>query len=64
VTCDVVTSKFQSLAVICTEKGSSPTKPKASKFLELSSNSVTLNLGTFSDGGWPMLYFVVEYKAR
>ncbi|XP_065563443.1 cell adhesion molecule Dscam1-like isoform X11 [Artemia franciscana] len=45
-------------------KGSGPTKPEASKFLEPSSNSVTLHLGTFSDGGCPMLYFVVEYKIR
>jgi hypothetical protein len=36
---DVVIWKFQSSAVICTEKVSGPTQPRASKFLEPSSNS-------------------------
>ncbi|KAG5309252.1 DSCL protein, partial [Acromyrmex insinuator] len=43
-------------------KGSKPIIPEASKFIEVSTNSISLHLSTWSDGGCPMLYFVVEHK--
>ncbi|XP_035704480.1 Down syndrome cell adhesion molecule-like protein Dscam2 isoform X15 [Folsomia candida] len=45
-------------------KGQKPGVPSAHKFIEVSQNSVTLHLSSWDDGGCPMLYFVVEYKAR
>ncbi|CAL8111483.1 unnamed protein product [Orchesella dallaii] len=45
-------------------KGAKPGVPPAQKFIEVSQNSVTLHLSAWDDGGCPMLYFVVEYKAR
>ncbi|KAK0074495.1 hypothetical protein PV326_012404 [Microctonus aethiopoides] len=38
-------------------KGSKPIIPEASRFIEVSTNSITLHLSTWSDGGCPMLYF-------
>ncbi|KAG8223601.1 hypothetical protein J437_LFUL004125, partial [Ladona fulva] len=43
-------------------KGSKPILPELGRFLEVSTNSVTLHLSSWSDGGCPMLYFVVENK--
>nr|XP_024214194.1 Down syndrome cell adhesion molecule-like protein Dscam2 isoform X43 [Halyomorpha halys] len=45
-------------------KGSKPIIPDASRFIEVSTNSITLHLSTWSDGGCPMLYFVVEHKKK
>ncbi|EGI61628.1 Down syndrome cell adhesion molecule-like protein [Acromyrmex echinatior] len=45
-------------------KGSKPIIPEASKFIEVSTNSISLHLSTWSDGGCPMLYFVVEHKKK
>ncbi|XP_024082575.1 Down syndrome cell adhesion molecule-like protein Dscam2 isoform X17 [Cimex lectularius] len=45
-------------------KGSKPIIPEASRFIEVSTNSITLHLSTWSDGGCPMLYFVVEHKKK
>ncbi|XP_063975858.1 cell adhesion molecule Dscam1 isoform X3 [Diachasmimorpha longicaudata] len=45
-------------------KGSKPIIPEASRFIEVSTNSITLHLNAWSDGGCPMLYFVVEYKKK
>ncbi|XP_071455023.1 cell adhesion molecule Dscam1 [Hetaerina americana] len=45
-------------------KGSKPVIPEASRFIEVSTNSITLHLSAWSDGGCPMLYFVVEHKKR
>ncbi|XP_046388214.1 Down syndrome cell adhesion molecule-like protein Dscam2 isoform X11 [Ischnura elegans] len=45
-------------------KGSKPVIPEASRFIEVSANSITLHLSAWSDGGCPMLYFVVEHKKR
>ncbi|XP_072155021.1 cell adhesion molecule Dscam1 isoform X2 [Bemisia tabaci] len=45
-------------------KGSKPVIPDASRFIEISTNSITLHLSAWSDGGCPMLYFVVEHKKK
>ncbi|XP_036142522.1 Down syndrome cell adhesion molecule-like protein Dscam2 isoform X33 [Monomorium pharaonis] len=45
-------------------KGSKPIIPEAARFIEVSTNSITLHLSTWSDGGCPMLYFVVEHKKK
>ncbi|XP_057326072.1 cell adhesion molecule Dscam2 isoform X13 [Microplitis mediator] len=45
-------------------KGSKPIIPEASRFIEVSTNSITLHLNAWSDGGCPMLYFVVEHKKK
>ncbi|KYN33110.1 hypothetical protein ALC56_12586 [Trachymyrmex septentrionalis] len=45
-------------------KGSKPIIPEAAKFIEVSTNSISLHLSTWSDGGCPMLYFVVEHKKK
>nr|CAD7456160.1 unnamed protein product [Timema tahoe] len=45
-------------------KGSKPVIPEAGRFIEVSTNSITLHLSAWSDGGCPMLYFVVEHKKR
>nr|XP_031842375.1 Down syndrome cell adhesion molecule-like protein Dscam2 isoform X1 [Nomia melanderi] len=45
-------------------KGSKPIIPEAIRFIEVSTNSITLHLSAWSDGGCPMLYFVVEDKKR
>ena len=45
-------------------KGSAPSVPKATQFIEASTNSVTLHLNAWSDGGCSMLYFVVKYRSK
>lgn len=45
-------------------KGSKPIMPENSKFIEPSSNSVTLHLPTWKDGSCRMSHFVVEYKKK
>lgn len=45
-------------------KGVEPTVPEAHRFLEVSAGSVTLHLNAWRDGGCPIMYFVVEYKAK
>ncbi|KAJ8982888.1 hypothetical protein NQ317_004318 [Molorchus minor] len=45
-------------------RGEKPTGPSADKFIEVSSNSIILHLGAWSDGGCPMLYFVIEQKKK
>ncbi|XP_039283562.1 Down syndrome cell adhesion molecule-like protein Dscam2 isoform X29 [Nilaparvata lugens] len=45
-------------------KGSKPIIPEANRFIEVSTNSITLHLSAWSDGGCPMLYFVVEHKKK
>lgn len=45
-------------------KGSAPAVPDANRFIEGSASSVTLHLSAWSDGGCPMLYFVVEYRGK
>ncbi|XP_060529747.1 cell adhesion molecule Dscam2 isoform X3 [Cylas formicarius] len=45
-------------------RGEKPIVPSADKFIEVSSNSITLHLGAWSDGGCPMLYFVIEHKKK
>jgi hypothetical protein len=45
-------------------KGSKPVIPEAGRFIEVSSNSITLHLSAWGDGGCPMLYFVVEHKKK
>ncbi|XP_076655514.1 Down syndrome cell adhesion molecule 1 isoform X10 [Halictus rubicundus] len=45
-------------------KGSKPIIPEAARFIEVSTNSITLHLNAWSDGGCPMLYFVVEHKKK
>lgn len=45
-------------------KGSKPIIPEKSRFLDVSSESVTLRLTTWKDGGCPMSHFVVEHKKR
>ncbi|XP_076239566.1 Down syndrome cell adhesion molecule 1 [Calliopsis andreniformis] len=45
-------------------KGTKPIIPEASRFIEVSTNSITLHLSAWSDGGCPMLYFVVEHKKK
>lgn len=45
-------------------KGSKPVLPEASRFLQVSSTSVTLNLSAWSDGGCAMSHYVVENKKK
>ncbi|XP_050461791.1 cell adhesion molecule Dscam2 isoform X33 [Cataglyphis hispanica] len=45
-------------------KGSKPIIPEAARFIEVSTNSITLHLSAWSDGGCPMLYFVLEHKKK
>ena len=45
-------------------KGSKPILPEQSRFIEVSSNSITLHLPTWKDGGCRMSHFVVEYKKK
>ncbi|XP_011645358.1 Down syndrome cell adhesion molecule-like protein Dscam2 isoform X3 [Pogonomyrmex barbatus] len=45
-------------------KGSKPIIPEAQRFIEVSTNSISLHLSAWSDGGCPMLYFVVEHKKK
>ncbi|XP_012286215.1 Down syndrome cell adhesion molecule-like protein Dscam2 isoform X2 [Orussus abietinus] len=45
-------------------KGSKPIIPEAARFIEVSTNSITLHLSAWSDGGCPMSYFVVEHKKK
>lgn len=45
-------------------KGSKPIIPEAARFIEVSTKSITLHLHAWSDGGCPMLYFVVEHKKK
>ncbi|XP_051153614.1 cell adhesion molecule Dscam2 isoform X39 [Leptopilina boulardi] len=45
-------------------KGQKPSVPEATRFIEVSTNSITLHLNAWSDGGCPMLYFVVEHKKK
>ncbi|XP_033230988.1 Down syndrome cell adhesion molecule-like protein Dscam2 isoform X4 [Belonocnema kinseyi] len=45
-------------------KGQKPGVPEATRFIEVSTNSITLHLNAWSDGGCPMLYFVVEHKKK
>nr|XP_023016837.1 Down syndrome cell adhesion molecule-like protein Dscam2 isoform X6 [Leptinotarsa decemlineata] len=45
-------------------RGEKPIIPSADKFIEVSSNSITLRLSAWSDGGCPMLYFVIEQKKK
>ncbi|XP_017784824.1 PREDICTED: Down syndrome cell adhesion molecule-like protein Dscam2 isoform X11 [Nicrophorus vespilloides] len=45
-------------------RGEKPIIPSADKFIEVSSNSITLHFDEWSDGGCPMLYFVVEHKKK
>ncbi|CAH0555672.1 unnamed protein product [Brassicogethes aeneus] len=45
-------------------RGEKPLIPTADKFIEVSSNSITLHLSAWSDGGCPMLYFVIEHKKK
>ncbi|XP_055318403.1 cell adhesion molecule Dscam2 isoform X27 [Sitodiplosis mosellana] len=45
-------------------KGSKPIMPENSKFIEPSSNSVTLHLPTWKDGSCRMSHFVVEHKKK
>ncbi|CAH1154339.1 unnamed protein product [Phaedon cochleariae] len=45
-------------------RGEKPIIPSADKFIEVSSNSITLHLSAWSDGGCPMLYFVIEQKKK
>ncbi|XP_037024236.1 Down syndrome cell adhesion molecule-like protein Dscam2 isoform X37 [Bradysia coprophila] len=45
-------------------KGSKPMMPENSKFIDPSSNTVTLHLPTWKDGGCRMSHFVVEYKKK
>lgn len=45
-------------------KGAKPIMPENSKFIEPSSNSVTLHLPTWKDGSCRMSHFVVEQKKK
>ncbi|XP_050305199.1 cell adhesion molecule Dscam2 isoform X22 [Anthonomus grandis grandis] len=45
-------------------RGDKPQIPSADQFIEVKSNSITLHLGVWSDGGCPMLYFVIEHKKK
>ncbi|XP_063932359.1 cell adhesion molecule Dscam1 isoform X6 [Zophobas morio] len=45
-------------------RGEKPIIPSAEKFIEVSSNSITLHLSAWLDGGCPMLYFVIEHKKK
>ncbi|XP_037917664.1 Down syndrome cell adhesion molecule-like protein Dscam2 isoform X4 [Hermetia illucens] len=45
-------------------KGSKPITPDKSRFIEVSSNSVSLHFPAWNDGGCRMSHFVVEYKKK
>nr|XP_029721318.1 Down syndrome cell adhesion molecule-like protein Dscam2 isoform X36 [Aedes albopictus] len=45
-------------------KGSKPLLPEKSRFIEASSNSITLHLPAWKDGGCRMSHFVVENKKK
>lgn len=45
-------------------KGSKPILPERSRFIDVSSNSITLHLSTWKDGGCRMSHFVVENKKK
>lgn len=45
-------------------KGSKPIMPENTKLIDPSSNTVTLHLPTWKDGGCRMSHFVVEYKKK
>ncbi|XP_076065820.1 cell adhesion molecule Dscam1-like isoform X6 [Oratosquilla oratoria] len=45
-------------------KGRKPEVPEVEQFVEVSTTSITLHLNAWGDGGCPVNYFVVEYKAR
>ncbi|XP_073812140.1 Down syndrome cell adhesion molecule 1 isoform X15 [Musca autumnalis] len=45
-------------------KGYKPKLPEKSRFIEVSSNSVSLHFKAWKDGGCPMSHFVVENKKR
>ncbi|XP_058460358.1 cell adhesion molecule Dscam2 isoform X9 [Malaya genurostris] len=45
-------------------KGSKPLMPEMSRFIEVSSNSITLHLPAWKDGGCRMSHFVVEHKKK
>lgn len=45
-------------------KGSKPILPEKSRFIEASSNSVTLHLPSWKDGGCRMSHFVVEHRKK
>lgn len=45
-------------------KGQKPKLPEKPRFIEVSSNSVSLHFKAWKDGGCPMSHFVVESKKR
>lgn len=45
-------------------RGEKPITPSADKFIEVSSNSIKLHFNAWTDGGCPMLHFVVEKKKK
>lgn len=45
-------------------KGSKPILPDKLRFIEVSSNSITLHLPSWKDGGCRMSHFVVEHKRK
>lgn len=45
-------------------RGEKPIIPSADKFIEVASNSIVIHLNAWSDGGCPMLYFVIEQKKK
>ncbi|KAL3270299.1 hypothetical protein HHI36_009350 [Cryptolaemus montrouzieri] len=45
-------------------RGDKPIIPSADKFIDELSDSITLHLSAWLDGGCPMLYFVIEHKKR
>lgn len=45
-------------------KGSKPILPEKSRFIEVSSNSITLHLPAWKDGGCRMSHFVVEHRKK
>ncbi|KAK9880038.1 hypothetical protein WA026_008552 [Henosepilachna vigintioctopunctata] len=44
--------------------GDKPIIPSADKFIDELSDSITLHLNAWLDGGCPMLYFVIEHKKK
>ncbi|XP_065205888.1 cell adhesion molecule Dscam1 isoform X13 [Planococcus citri] len=44
--------------------GSKPAYPNVNEFITVATNSVTLQLTAWKDGGCPMYYFVIEYKKK
>lgn len=45
-------------------RGDKPIIPSADKFIDELSDSITLHLNSWLDGGCPMLYFVIEHKKK